>query len=340
MDKIPTISKNLKLKAPYSVQVGEPLLSPGLGSLSLESLLRSLPDVCTLRYSAGQLVVMGVASPATAHVQDMVAKQNTAKRGKRRGGAAFNEVSTGGVSGAWSGKSSYRPNFKGSYPRFQSSNYFPPTHETAQMLRRRMPQAKFSCPEANVSCKPIAGTGTVETKTGVLLVTSGGPEVFGSRVVQILRGKVHGLYKMHVESQYRKCWGEELPDNWISTMAGLDCGFVTEKVRAHLLCRVCEEKQEKQLCQAVDYNFRGFCELKENVAKVLQNSQGGILKSAFDSRYEDVIGQKLEARRFGFFNTSALLRSLQGSVVDLKVQGCSQEVMVFAHIEDIRMEVE
>jgi len=76
------------------------------------------------------------------------------------------------------------------------------------------------------------------------------------------------------------------------------------------------------------------------VARVLKKSQSGILKSAFDSRYEEVIGQKLDARRFGFFNTSALLRSLQDSVVDLKVQGYSQEVIVFAHIEDCRMEVD
>ena len=200
----------------------------------------------------------------------------------------------------------------------------------------------FSCPgeRTSVSREPIADI--VVTKTSVLPLTQGGVEVFGPRVVQILRGKVHGLYRMHVESQYRKGWREELPDNWINTMAGLDFGLVTEKVRAHLLCRVYEEKQEKQSsCQVVDYDSNGFCELKENVASVLKSSSGGILKSAFDSRYEEVIGQKLEARRFGFFNTSALLRSLQGSVVDLKVQGCSKEVMVFAHLEeDCRMEVE
>ena len=325
--------------------MGEPLLSPGLGFPSLESLLRSLPDVCTLRYSAGQLMVMGVASSATAHVQDMVAKQNTSRRGMKRGGAIFNGVSTGGFRGAGNVKLPYQPNLEGSYPRFQSSNYFPPRQrevEAAQTQGRRMPQTAFSCPgeRTSVSRKPIADI--VVTKTGVLPVTQGGVEVFGSRVVKILRGKVHGLYRMHVESQYRKGWGEELPDNWINTMAGLDFGLVTEKVRAHLLCRICEEKQEKQSsCQVVNYDLIGFCELKENVASVLKSSSGGILKSAFDSRYEEVIGQKLEARRFGFFNTSALLRSLQGSVVDLKVQGCSKEVMVFAHIEeDCRMEVE
>ena len=79
----------------YDLQVGEPLLTPSLGFPSMESLLRSLPDVCTLRHSGGQLVVMGVASSATAHVQDMVAKQNTARRGKKRGGGVGGAICRG-----------------------------------------------------------------------------------------------------------------------------------------------------------------------------------------------------------------------------------------------------
>ena len=114
------------------MQVGEPLLSPSLGFPSLESLLRSLPDACTLRYSAGQLVVMGVASSATAHVQDMVAKQNTARRGKKRGGVigTVNRGRGGAFRGGrggrgfgrsyWHGNPSYRPSLEGSHPRFQS----------------------------------------------------------------------------------------------------------------------------------------------------------------------------------------------------------------------------
>ena len=62
----------------------------------------------------------------------------------------------------------------------------------------------------------------------------------------------------------------------------------------------------------------------------MENSTGGILKSAFDSVYEKVIGQKLEARRFGFFNTNA---SLQGDVVNLKVSIGSKEAIVFLYNE-------
>ena len=88
-------------------------------------------------------------------------------------------------------------------------------------------------------------------------VTTGGVKVFGCRVVQILRGRVHGLYQMQVESQYKKTWGEELPDSWLDTMAESSCGFVTEKVGAHLLCRVREENKEKQLCQVVESDSSG-----------------------------------------------------------------------------------
>ena len=88
------------------------------------------------------------------------------------------------------------------------------------------------------------------------------------------------------------------------------------------------EEKGTNTCTSVN-----FGELKVNVARVLKNCPGGILKSTFDSRYEEVIGQKLEVRKFGFFNTNALLRSLQGNVVNLKVTSGSKEVMVFSHNE-------
>jgi len=273
-----------RVERDYLELVGQPLLSPNLGFPSLESLLRSLPDVCTLRYSAGQLVVMGVASSATAHVQDMVAKQNTARRGKKRGGVrgTFNggrggtglpinggrggSVSRGFGRGSWSGKQSYRPNLEGSFTTSQSpfvntwredsvvcwgpthqnmvqkTNGFSPTPKTDQkQLKRRMPQVLCSKGRQSVSNKATACVAV--SKPDVLQVTRGGAKAFGSRVVQILRGRVHGMYQMQVESQYKKGWGEELPDDWIDTLAESDCGLVTEKVGAHLLCRVHEVKQ-------------------------------------------------------------------------------------------------
>ena len=50
-------------------QVGDSIPFHQLGFLHLEAFLRSLPDVCSLEWRAGQLTVMGVASQATAHVK-------------------------------------------------------------------------------------------------------------------------------------------------------------------------------------------------------------------------------------------------------------------------------
>ena len=75
-----------------------------------------------------------------------------------------------------------------------------------------------------------------------------------------------------------------------------------------------------------------FDDLKDDVSRVLENYPDGILKSAFESKYHDVIGQKLESRKFGFFNTNALLRSLQGNLVDFKTSVRSKEVKIISYV--------
>ena len=114
-----------------------------------------------------------------------------------------------------------------------------PINAQAQ-ARRRMPEVCSSRTEnAKTNVKVASDARNDQRK-----VTSGGVEVYGSRVAQILRGRVHGLYQMQVESQYRKTWGEDLPDNWASSMVGSKWGLSMEKVGAHMLCSVSEEKRE------------------------------------------------------------------------------------------------
>ena len=76
-----------------------------------------------------------------------------------------------------------------------------------------------------------------------------------------------------------------------------------------------------------------FDDLKDNVSRVLENHPEGILKSAFESKYNEVIAQKLESRKFGFFNTNALVRSLQGNLVDFKTLAGSKEVKIISYIK-------
>ena len=145
-------------------------------------------------------------------------------------GGRSGRVSRGFDRGSWSGKQSYRPNFEGSFTTSQSpfvnawredsvvwqqtwgpahqntvqkTNSFSPTPKTDQkQLKRRMPQVLCSKGRQSVSNKATACVAV--SKPDVLQVTRGGAKAFGSRVVQILRGRVHGMYQMQVESQYKK----------------------------------------------------------------------------------------------------------------------------------------
>jgi len=87
-----------------------------LGFPSLEALLRSIPDVCSFKWFAGQLMVLGVANEATMHVQDMVAQQKGGKA--RRGGR-------GGI-GRIMTRGSYRGGFQ------QPGNSHPPAWNSFQ----------------------------------------------------------------------------------------------------------------------------------------------------------------------------------------------------------------
>jgi len=169
------------------------------------------------------------------------------------------------------------------------------------------------------------------------------PEQYGCRnLLELCLSLPHICY-VHALLQ-SECQSME-QEHWV-------CAAVYHCSRSNRRCAVAVTKEQRGMCvpskvekiskeeSTAEKDNEGtlgtsvhFVELKENVAKVLENSTGGILKSAFDSVYEKVIGQKLEARRFGFFNTNALLRSLQGDVVDLKVSSGSKEVMVFSHNE-------
>ena len=63
-------------------------------------------------------MVMGVASSATAHVQDMVAKRNTARRGKKRGGGVGGAICRGRSEHGAAGQYSAGRNGRG----FKTSN--------------------------------------------------------------------------------------------------------------------------------------------------------------------------------------------------------------------------
>ena len=66
-----------KLETDYVDLVGFPIPVRELGFRDLPSLLRSIPDICTLQWSRGRMTVSGVADNTTNHIKDMVAKQTS-----------------------------------------------------------------------------------------------------------------------------------------------------------------------------------------------------------------------------------------------------------------------
>ena len=67
-----------------------------------------------------------------------------------------------------------------------------------------------------------------------------------------------------------------------------------------------------------------------NVVMTLREHMEGVRKEELGARYLEVVGEVLEVRGLGFFNTSAFLRYLAGTVVDLRVLE-GKEVMVTLH---------
>ena len=70
-----------QLNNDYRELVGDFIPYSKLQFRDLESFLSSVPDVCRVDWDGGQMVVMGVAGRASAHIKDMVARQKVKSGG-------------------------------------------------------------------------------------------------------------------------------------------------------------------------------------------------------------------------------------------------------------------
>ena len=69
-------------------------------------------------------------------------------------------------------------------------------------------------------------------------------------------------------------------------------------------------------------------ETMDNVRKTLAAHVAGVKKDEFAAKYKEIIGEELEVKRIGFFNTNAFLRSLVGKVARFDVKTGSNEVNI------------
>jgi len=96
-----------QLNNDYRELVGDFIPYSRLQFRDLESFLSSVPDVCRVDWDGGQMVVMGVAGRASAHIKDMVARQKV-KSGGGGGGGRRNRGYGGGGGGG--GRPGYKYN--------------------------------------------------------------------------------------------------------------------------------------------------------------------------------------------------------------------------------------
>eukprot|EP00092_Neocalanus_flemingeri_P098273 GFUD01125307.1.p1 GENE.GFUD01125307.1~~GFUD01125307.1.p1 ORF type:complete len:101 (-),score=34.42 GFUD01125307.1:98-400(-) len=66
-----------RLNKDYSELMGEGIPFSQLQFQSMELFLRSIPDVCSVEWRGGELVVAGVADESTQHIVKMVRLQRT-----------------------------------------------------------------------------------------------------------------------------------------------------------------------------------------------------------------------------------------------------------------------
>ena len=73
-----------ELSKQYFEFAGENIPYKTLNFVTLELFLRSMPDVCQLKRIGGEIIVFGVVSQASAHIADLVSRQNNSKKGAKK----------------------------------------------------------------------------------------------------------------------------------------------------------------------------------------------------------------------------------------------------------------
>ena len=191
----------------YRELVGEGIPFTKLKFNGLESLLRSLPSVCSLWRSGGEVMVKGVAGEASQHIMNMVSMQKSTAKGKsrKRGKGKKGSMYGRGQSGFEREMDSWHQQFAApSPPRPYRSSAQPPQRRDIKPLQQSM---QF----VNERVVPVVQNATIAYKRGVVTTDM---VVCGNRVKELLQGRLHGLYVAQVEKMYEKKFVESLSEDW------------------------------------------------------------------------------------------------------------------------------
>jgi len=209
---------------------------------SLETFLQSIPDVCRITFRGRNVMVEGVATPETSHIERFVNKEKGGaklSKGPKPKAVDVNKYyNSNNRSNGYSSSINYNGNTRngfGNNPRNQQVSQLRPaqplrtsSNVSKMVTRSSMTPATINhqvtrSPPPNpikISPKRVNGPPPPPVVSTISFpVTKEQKKIWSGRVKKLLEGRTHGLYKSQLEKFHEKQWSERLPVNWAQLMA-------------------------------------------------------------------------------------------------------------------------
>ena len=201
-----------KLYDDYKKMVGDTIPWRKFNYQSLEMFLRSIPDVCRITCRGREVMIEGVATPETSHIEKFIQKSKGKRGGGGGGGARPKTTDHGKYHSSQtlpSNNHSLRPTIR---PKAPAANATPTPIKTVKpTIAVRRPTTRHQ----PAQCPPPPNNVASSTPSPI---TNEPIKVWSGRINKLLMGRTHGLYKLQVEKFYEKQWYERLPSNWVDIM--------------------------------------------------------------------------------------------------------------------------
>lgn len=217
-----------KVVTTYKDIVGETVPYRRFNFNSLEEFLQSIPDVCRITVRGRDVMVVGVETPETKHIKDLIQSQGGKGRGKGGGGrpAPVNVNKFYSSKPQFSQGMNNQNNFRGTGTNVRATPFAPPpTNRQIQssFQSKQQPARKpqpFTTP-IKVTPKKVMSTPPQVKPIPVSQncpVTKENVKTWSGRVRKFLEGRQHGLFKTQVEKFHEKQYQEKLPESWADIM--------------------------------------------------------------------------------------------------------------------------
>ena len=239
--------------ARYKDIVGESVPYRKFNFSNLENFLQSIPDVCRITVRGRDVMVVGVETPETKHIKDLIQRQG--KGGGKHGGGggrpapvnlklyskpqfSQSNCSTRKNFGGSGMKNPYSIGMKNISPLeghlkniSTNAKASPASHASPITYKQMSNSVQFKQPPprkpqpavapVKITPRKVTVQPTVKqpgSVSQVLPVTKESVKVWSGRVRKLLEGRPHGLFKTQVERFHEKQYQERLPDNWADMM--------------------------------------------------------------------------------------------------------------------------